>query len=393
MTARFEYSKATNSADMTKLQNILGQCFIMSPEESDTYMQSVGSENFRILRQEGEIAGGLAILPFSQYWGGEPVPMAGIAAVGIASECRGTGAALAIMQSAVRETHSNGIPISVLFPAIQGLYRQAGYEQGGSFCNWEIPTANIRMGKPKLPLTLIDCELEILHKLYQQQAPANNGNLERSKLIWKEITRRSTNDSQQVYAYLIGEPNHPQGYIVFIQRRSEADDYIQLRDWVTLTPAAIQSFWAFFGNQRSQIDTIRWRGAMIDALTLVLPEQAAKLKSSSRWMLRIIDVVKALEKRGYSQNVQAELHLEVQDDLVAENNGKYLLSVVNGRGEVKKGGKGELSLDIRVLAPLYTGLFTPQQLQLAGKLEATENAVAAASQIFAGASPWMADFF
>jgi predicted acetyltransferase len=393
MTARFEYGKATNSVDMTKLQNILGQCFMMSlPEETDTYVQWVGSENFRIFRQEKEIVGGLAILPFSQYWGGKPVPMAGVAAVGIAPECRGAGTALAMMQNVVREIHSNGTPISVLFPAVQGLYRKVGYEQGGSFCNWEIKTESIQMGAAKLPLTPVSCESEILHRLYQHKAPLHNGNLERIKLIWKEITRYS-DKSGQVYAYLIGNSNHPQGYIIFVQRRSETSDYIQVRDWVTLTPAAMQSFWAFLGSHRSQIDTIRWRGAMIDALTLILPEQTTKLKSSNLWMLRIVDVVKALEKRGYPQNVQAELHLEIQDELLAENNGKFLLSVTNGQGEVKKAGKGEFKLNIRALASLYTGLFNPSQLLLAGKLETTEVAIAAAAQIFAGASPWMADFF
>jgi len=38
-------------------------------------------------------------------------------------------------------------------------------------------------------------------------------------------------------------------------------------------------------------------------------------------------------------------------------------------------------------------LFTPHQLQLAGQLDATETALSAATQLFAGASPWMLDFF
>ena len=110
-------------------------------------------------------------------------------------------------------------------------------------------------------------------------------------------------------------------------------------------------------------------------------------------MLRVIDVVKALEKRGYPASIQTELHLEVEDDLIAENNGKFILSVTNGRGEVTKGGKGELKLDIKGLAPLYTGLFTPQQLQISGKLQATETSLDIATQIFAGSSPWMIDYF
>lgn len=138
---------------------------------------------------------------------------------------------------------------------------------------------------------------------------------------------------------------------------------------------------------------MRWKSSAIDSLTLLLPEQTAKIKTTSRWLLRIIDVIKALELRGYPPGIQTELHLEIQDNLLTENNGKFILYVANGRGEVTKGGKGELQLDIRELAPLYTSLFTPYHLQIAGKLNGTETAILAATQIFAGASPWMADFF
>jgi len=39
-------------------------------------------------------------------------------------------------------------------------------------------------------------------------------------------------------------------------------------------------------------------------------------------MLRVIDVSKALEKRVYPLGIETELHLEVKDDLLPENNGK-----------------------------------------------------------------------
>jgi len=126
---------------------------------------------------------------------------------------------------------------------------------------------------------------------------------------------------------------------------------------------------------------------------LLLPEQTAKIYRLERWMLRVINVSTALEKRGYPQKLETELHLEVRDDLLPENNGRFVLHVSNGQGEVTKGGKGELQLDISGLAPLYTGLFTPHQLQLMGYLEAKEPALLAATQLFAGSQPWMPDFF
>jgi len=79
--------------------------------------------------------------------------------------------------------------------------------------------------------------------------------------------------------------------------------------------------------------------------------------------------------------------------LLADNNGNFILRVSAGKGEVARGGRGELRLNIRGLSPLFTGLYTPQQLQFSGFLEASDQSLAIATQIFAGSSPWMPDFF
>ena len=171
------------------------------------------------------------------------------------------------------------------------------------------------------------------------------------------------------------------------------DNILRVFDWVILTNAAATSFWSFLSNHRSQINKIRWRSSAIDNLSLVLPEQTAKNRYIQRWMLRIINVDNALSEREYSSNIEAELHLDIADDLIAENNGKFVLSVVNGKGNIEKGGKGDLKLDIRGLASLFTGLFSPQQLQLLGKIDGTESAISIATGIFADTSPWMMDFF
>lgn len=391
MMPKFEYNQVVNQEDIQRLGNILEQCFLMSSGDSKIFFNRIGLENFYVIRAGKQVAGGLATIPMAQWWGGQRVPMIGIAAVGIAPEYRGDGVALAMMQQAVQELHAKGVPISTLYPATQRLYRKAGYEQGGISSIWEVPTQSILVKEQPLPVGAITGDHEIFHELYQQQAKLNNGFVERHQSLWERIFK--PDEKETIYAYLIGSAEQPQGYIIFSQHQDQDGSFIRVRDCAVLTTAAAQSFWSFLANHRSQIKNVRWKGSAIDSLTLLLPEQTAKQKSALRWMLRVIDVVKALEKRGYLPGIQAELHLEIQDDLLAENNGRFILSVANGRGEVTRGGKGEMKLDIRGLAPLYTSLFTPQQLQFAGQLDATETALFAATQIFTGASPWMADFF
>ena len=125
----------------------------------------------------------------------------------------------------------------------------------------------------------------------------------------------------------------------------------------------------------------------------MLPEQAFQSRFIDRWMLRIIDIRRALESRGYPANIEAELHLDIQDNLLTENTGKFILSVFQGEGQIQPGGRGELRLNIQGLGPLYTGLFSPHQLQLTGRLMGEETALAIATQLFASPSPWMPDFF
>ncbi len=391
MTSVYEYSKLANAEDVKRLGEILGQCFIGTLEDQESYINIIGVDNFRILHQKEQIAGGLAILPMGQWWGSQRVPMGGIAAVGIAPEYRGTGAAITMIQQTLKELHTRSVPISVLYPATQRLYRKAGYEQAGSFCTWEIACETIPTTKQPLPVVRVEFDMQVLDELYQQKARLINGHLDRYQAIWNALSKPDENEA--VYTYLIGSINQPEGYIIFSQHRTEEGSILRIKDWVLLTTAAVQSFWNFIASHRSQIKKVRWRSSIVDYLGLGLPEQTAKIKSTMRWMLRVIDVVKALEMRGYPPGIEAELHLEIQDDLFAENNGKFILAISNGRGEVTSGGKGELQLEIKGLAPLYTSLFTPQQLQLAGKLTATESALIAATQIFTSPSPWIPDFF
>lgn len=391
MSHSFEYQRLSGEQDADALIAVLAQCFIGVPDRERGYFHELGSDQFRLIRQADRVLGGLALIPMGQWWGGQSVPMTGIASVGIAPEYRGVGAAIALMQAAVQELHESGVALSVLYPATQRLYRKVGYEQGGSLYDWEISTASIQLQERRLPVLPVAAEPERFRKLYLQQAQQTNGFVDRHAMLWSSVLRVDPPDP--LYAYLIGPESQPEGYVVFTQQRTPEGAVLKIRDWVTLTPAAGLSFWSFLSDHRSQIDLIRWRGGAIYPLTLLLPEQTAKIRSTMHWLLRIINLKSALEQRGYPEGITADLHLEVHDPLLPPNRGRFILSVARGQASLTTGGNGDLKLDIRTLAPLYAGAFTPNQLQLTGSLQSTTEALAIASQIFSGPHPWMPDFF
>ena len=391
-SGQFDYRVPANATEVQQLGQILAQCFNSPPSDESLYLTRIGSENIRILCDRERVIGGLGLLRLGQWYGSACVPMIGIAAVGIAPDYRGKGAAIALMQNVLKELHAQRTPLSVLYSAAQPLYRKAGYEQAGTLCTWEISTSSIELRDDSLPIEPVSLDSSEFAALYQRQAQQINGYLDRNSVIWQGLL-----DSQKnipPYAYRLGTAAQPQGYIILRQQGEGEQSRLVVKDWVLLTPAATRRFWSFLAAHRSQMETIEWRSAPIDALTLFLSEQKnARIQSLTRWMLRIVDVRHALEARKYPAGITADLHFEIQDPLLTANQGKLILSVTDGAGTVTPGGRGDLQLEVSSLAPLYTGLFSPHQLQRCDRLTATDSALTIATQLFAGSPPWMPDAF
>ena len=124
-----------------------------------------------------------------------------------------------------------------------------------------------------------------------------------------------------------------------------------------------------------------------------MAEQSYRVLRHDRWMVRILDVARALEARGFPPDLECELSLDVRDDVLPHNAQRFVLEVCKGRGRVRKGGRGKLRIDVRGLAALYTGHWLPADLVAVGLLDGPERDCATASTLFAGPAPWMPDFF
>ena len=64
---------------------------------------------------------------------------------------------------------------------------------------------------------------------------------------------------------------------------------------VALNAEAAKKLLNFFYDHRTVIDTISWNGPVSDPIQLLMEEQKVEIADTRDWMLRIVDIKKALE--------------------------------------------------------------------------------------------------
>jgi predicted acetyltransferase len=327
-----------------------------------------------------------------QWFGGRSIPMVGIGGVGVDAQDRSTGLASALMRAVLEELNANGCALSALYPATQPVYRRAGYELAGSFVNYSVEAKSIDVRDRGLEVELCDpVDRDVLLPMYNERARRTTGNLERSEKFWKRITG---NPKGNVQAYVVSGASGPEGYVVLTPHSETGWGYeLNLRDVVALTPAAARRLWTFFADHRSFAGKVKWVGGPGDPFAYHLREQEWDVDRVWTWMLRTVDVERALGERGYPAELETELHLAVTDDILPRNNASFVLHVSNGKAEVTRGGRGSVRVDVRGLAPLFTGFHSAPELKATGYIEGPDEDLARATAIFAGPAPWLADFF
>lgn len=377
---------------MPALLDILGAAFNSSAEDSEKWLGIVGHENVRVLRRDGRLIGSLNLVPMGQWFGGRSVPMTGVSGVAVAPHERAGGAGSVLMKAALEEMRASGKFLSTLYAATQPIYRRVGYECAGGLYEIRLQTYDIDVRDRELeiaPITQDDhAAVEECHRRWSMR---HNGNIDRGPFLWLRARKPRKGVAR---GYLVRGSSGVEGYLYFIQNEVPDGRYeIAVNSTAALTPAAARRILTLIADHRSMAYHVQWNGGPADPFVTLLAEPRCSVKLWEYWFLRIVDVPGALQARGYAPGLRGEVHLDIRDDVLPDNAGKFLLTVEGGRGRVERGGDGRVRIDIRGLAPLYTGHWPPAHLQMAGYLDAAEDDAWAAAALFAGPAPWMADRF
>lgn len=387
-----EYGPLDSDHDREPLARIMRQAFGLDAETTLRWLLA-NQPHARIMRRAGALVGGLIHIPMGQFFGGRRVSMTGIAGVAVAPSDRGQGTGTALMHATVRELHRAGVALSALYPATIPLYRRAGYELAGGHHSIRVPAHLVPRSDRGLTVRPLEPGDErAVERAYRAHAATRPGWLDRGEYIWQRV--RHGRDDADIHGFVVEGRKQIEGYLFYRIDDVRRPGYeVRITDMVATTPDAIHQLLGFLAGHRSLARSIVWHGSATDAFVHLVPERGCESTLLETWMLRLIDVPRALGERGYPRAVKARLDLRVSDEVVRANSGNLVLDVSDGQARVRPGGRGTLALDVRALASLYSGHATAHQLAALGLVQGTPAALDKAAAIFAGPPPSMPDSF
>jgi predicted acetyltransferase len=340
----------------------------------------------------GRLVSFARVKPYEQWYGGRTVPMGGIASVAVAATHQRRGLGRATVAATLPLMRERGFPVSALFPTTAPLYRGLGWEQAGTYTWFDVPGALLRPLGPAERVTLrpaTEADIPGVLAAYGTLARETNGMLERSGPFFD--LRPET--MLAVDSFLVAEGEGGiEGYA--IAERRHAGHHVEVTAWdvVATTAEAERAVWFGLGAGSSTVRTVRAKGDP-SALLLHLAEAEVTVHERLYWMLRLVDAPAAVAARGWP-DVSAAVDLDVHDELVPDNAGRWRLAIDGGTGSLTRGGDGTVALDAGALAALYAAYTDPRTLRRAGRLRSTdERALDVLTAMTAGPKPRLLDYF
>ena len=400
MTAAPAFEPLAES-DTAAAVRLLSMAFAGPPDKTEEWLRGAEFANTRCLRDGAKTpVACLVRIPMGQFFGSRSVPLVGIAGVAVGPERRGEGLARRLMQEAVRELAAERVPIAGLYASTQTLYRQVGFEQAGHWCGVRIPVHRIDVdGRAAGLRPLTEADTPAIEACYRAFASRFNGPLDRGPYIWRRI--RVMRD-EAFHPFGIDGEDGLDAYVYLSQRRKPdtGRQDVALSDLAFLTPDAGRRLLAFLAGYTTMADEVTFSAGPVHPVLTLLPLQNYSVQRREYWMIRIVDAKRALEARGYSGGVSAEITLDLTDELVPANAGLWSLRVEGGRAKATRPRTADrrktppaIRCHVRGLAAMYTGFLAPREARLAGLVDGPDAALDTATAIFSGGTPWMADMY
>lgn len=399
------YAGANGDGDLDFIARCTGLAFGIPTEMAARWAGQFPAD-WRLLRDgSGERVACAMANVLGQHLGGTILPGVGIAGVAVLPEHRGRGHARTLMAEVLREAANSGRLLSLLYASTQSLYRSVGFEQAGYCFKVRIPLDALALSVSRRPpeglrITPLPHGIpEQVRALNRAFARLYNGPLDRGPYTWGRIESVRGDGRQGYGAY--GPNGTLEGYVYLAQTNmlTTGGSELAVADFAFTTPAAAHALLRYLTVFATIAREVVFTAGPSHPLLLLLREQSYSATRYESWMLRLLRVEDALRARGYPTSSVDPFVLEVDDNLLPWNRGRFSLSSHKGAISVSSLSPADaapaptLRLDVRALAMLFTSYYSASQLAAVGLVEGESQALVRADALFAGTVPWMSDMF
>ncbi len=395
---RLSFGPVRTSADLEALAYHEALAF-NTPYDSCVSWLRATRDDVRVLRAEGDVVGGLVRYDMGLFLGGRSVRNLGIAGVAISPAARGRGAASSLLSATLNELHDAGVAVSTLYPTTFTLYGRAGYAVAGHRYQYRLPLDGLGRVRASGEIRRLDPDADAdgLARLYRRLAAHRPGWLDRNEHIWQRV--HSHPAGRDVHGYVLpADDGAIDGYVVYTLGAVGRYPYdLKIRDVQVAHPGAARRILALFSDCRTIARHAIWHGPLDDPLLLAVPELGTRISIAETWMIRIVDVRAAFGERGYPASASVRLDLELTDDVLPGNAGRWLIEIDGGEARANRidqdAGPDTLRMDIRALGSLYTGHLSARRLAALDFLRGSAAALERADRVFGAEPPSMPDYF
>ncbi len=353
---------------------------------------------------DGRIIGGAGAFPFELTVPGGTLPCGGVTVVGVLPTHRRRGVLRAMMRAQLDDIRERGEPLATLWASEETIYGRFGYGLASLAGSIELPRTYNALRDPPDPgartrLISLEEAKQLVPPVYDRVRLQTPGMFVRTEPWWElrnladpPERREGAGAKNAVLLELDGEPA---GYALYRLTMSWDDGsssgHAQVIEAMADSPRAERELWRFL-LELDWIATIRASLLPLDhpLLLLLRTPRRMKLRFGDGLWCRLVDVGAALSGRSYGAD--DELVLEVADEFLPENAGRWRLA---GGEASRTDADADLALNVTELGSVYLGGFTFADLLGAGLVrELKEGAVARADAVFrTDVKPWCPEIF
>lgn len=343
---------------------------------------------------DGELASQMATFPFVMRWNGRDIGCGGVTAVSTLPTHRRRGHLRELMTRSFVTMREAGQPVAMLWASMTAIYQRFGY--GIAYTRWrcDFDPRQLRfvdqMDVPgRVRLVKIGESQPVIADAYAQFAAPRTLMLQRNADWWHaSVLRQWRPEAPPRLVAVYEEAGRVLGYTIYsVERHGDwrpgPDQRLDSGELVWLTPAAHRGLVRYLAGY-DLVDSINiWRMPVDDPLFHHAQEpRLLDLRAYDGTLVRLVDVQRALEGRGY--DADGRLTLMMPDDLCPWNTGAWEMTVAGGVARLKRTeAEPDLCLAPRALAILVSGHQSATMLARSGLIPpADARALATADALF-----------